>query len=96
MIRKGVKAMDKIILVKSLALAAALSASISFAGGVPADLPPDDLPSASSTSKDGTLKTDAYALDSSGHLVRDNSGNCIRTVLWTSAQALPQCEKSSK
>ena len=35
---------------------------------------------------------DAYWVDSSGQMVRNSSGECWRTISWTEAQAIPECE----
>lgn len=34
----------------------------------------------------------AYWLDSNGKVVRDSSGNCVRTILWEPARATAECD----
>jgi len=36
--------------------------------------------------------TDAYALDSSGKIVRSGFGECVRTSAWTAAKAIAACD----
>jgi OOP family OmpA-OmpF porin len=38
------------------------------------------------------LMSSGYAHDASGVVVRDNSGNCVRTSNWTSQSATAQCD----
>ncbi len=77
--------MNRNFFLTSIALAGVMSLTTAFAGGVPSNSGP-----AASSDK---VNTNAYALDSSGLLVRDISNDCVRTISWTPELALPQCDK---
>ena len=48
--------------------------------------------SASQSFAASDLMTSGYAHDASGIVVRDNSGNCVRTSNWTSQSATRECD----
>lgn len=48
--------------------------------------------SASQSFAASDLMSSGYAHDASGVVVRDNSGNCVRTSNWTSQSATDQCD----
>lgn len=45
-----------------------------------------------STSSQKVQEGPAYWVDSSGKVVRDSSGNCVRTILWTPERATVECD----
>ncbi len=48
--------------------------------------------SASQSFAASDLMSSGYAHDASGVVVRDNSGNCVRTSNWTSQSATTECD----
>lgn len=77
--------MNRKILVTVVSLSAVLSVSAAVAGGLP------------SKASAGTIKgNDAYVTTDKGDVVRDISGDCVRTNSWTQALAIPSCEGNQK
>lgn len=48
--------------------------------------------STTASAHEGGTANEGYVGDSSGHLVLDGSGNCVRTSSWTKELALAECD----
>ncbi|VAW70893.1 hypothetical protein MNBD_GAMMA12-339 [hydrothermal vent metagenome] len=77
--------MNNKILATVISLSAVLSTSAAVAGGLP-----------SAGEKRDIQGNDAYVTTDRGDVVRDISGDCVRTNYWTEALAIPSCEGNQR
>jgi len=75
--------MNKKILATAISLSAVLITSAAFAGGMPSN-------------KRDIQGNDAYVTTDRGDVVRDISGDCVRTNYWSPALAIPSCEGNQR